>query len=202
MKNENEIESLAKAYIAECAANSQSDDCEDRLVDATGLDADELVSIVESCDLTDEVDAEVAVSKIVNAAKRKSEKTIVYEIWIVENGSLTEFGRGWDLQRTATANMCWGNCCSIDEVKEKLHELADENFRREGGEYDRIWDECAEARPEEADEGFSEPEIACEKYCKKCADSFGFEWHDDLKWIRVRKMLEDGNGDRTFVEVL
>ena len=129
-------------------------------------------------------------------------KSTVYEIWLVDNGSLADFGRGWHLQRTATANMLLGEFTSLDEVKARIRELADENFRRDGGDYDRIWDECEAAHPEQADEGFSEPEIACEKYCAACADAFGFEWNDDLKWVCVREMVEDDDGNREFVRVM
>ena len=113
-------------------------------------------------------------------------KKNVYEMWIVENGSLVEFGRGWPLEQTATANMCWGAFDTLDEVREKFRELAFDNYNRENGPCERADD----------------PEAGCEKYIAECVESLNIEWHDDLKWIRCRKMMEDENGDRTFVEVL
>lgn len=95
-----------------------------------------------------------------------------------------------------------GDYDTIEEVKQRIRELADENFRRDGGEYDRIWDECAAAHPEVEPEGFVEPERACREFCDRCADSFGFEWRDDLKWVRIREMVENAAGNRTFVKVL
>jgi hypothetical protein len=125
-----------------------------------------------------------------------------YEIWLVPNGRTGDFMRGMTGRGYPDACQCWGSFDSIDDVKARLRELADENFRRDEGEYDRIWGECAAARPEEADQGFSEPEIACDKYCQECADAFGFEWNDDLKYVRVRKVRNLRNGDVDFVEVL
>ena len=124
-----------------------------------------------------------------NHNERKREATIraeVYEIWIVENGSLTEFGHGWPLKPTATANMCWGSYDTLDEVRERFRELADENYNRECGP-------CESA---------DDPEAECAKYVADCVASLCIEWHDDLKWVRCRKMLADCDGSRTFVEVL
>jgi hypothetical protein len=125
-----------------------------------------------------------------------------YEIWLVPNGRMGDFRRGMTGRGYPDACQYWGTFDSVDEVKSRLRELADENFRRSGGEYDRIWDECADARPEEAEQGFSEPEIACEKYCQECADALGFEWNDDLKYVRVRKVRNLRDGDTAFVEVV
>lgn len=125
-----------------------------------------------------------------------------YEIWLVPNGRMSDFMRGMTGSGYPDACKYWGTFDSIDEVKARIYELADENFRRSGGEYDRIWDECADTKPEEADQGFSEPEIACDKYCQECADAFGFEWNDDLKYVRVRKVRNLRNGEADFVEVI
>ena len=138
-------------------------------------------------------------TKMNNYETRESES---YEIWLVPNGRMSDFMRGITGRGYPDACKYWGSYDSIDEVKSRLRELADENFRRDGGEYNRIWDECADARPEEADQGFSEPEIACDKYCQECADAFGFEWNDDLKYVRVRKVRNLRNGDVDFVEVI
>ena len=110
----------------------------------------------------------------------------VYEIWIVENGSLTEFARGWKLKQTATANMLWGSYGSLDEVRERFRELAEENYNRECGP-------CESA---------DDPESGCEKYVAECVDALSIEWHDDLKWVRVREMREDDAGNMTFVRIL
>lgn len=113
-------------------------------------------------------------------------KRTIYEIWIVENGSLTEFSRGWNLQRTATANMLWGRYDTLDEVRERFRELADENYNRECGP-------CESA---------DDPEAEGKKYAESCVDALCIEWHDDLKWVRVREMQEDDDGNLTFVQVL
>lgn len=113
-------------------------------------------------------------------------KRTVYEVWIVENGSQTEFGRGWPLGRTAKANMCWGEFDTIDEVRDRFRELAEENFNREGGP-------C---------ESSDDPEKEGAEYVKNCVEGLCIEWQDDLKWIRVREMVEDEDGQREFVRVL
>ena len=117
-----------------------------------------------------------------------------YDIYLVPNGHLRDFdlchfGTGYPVYCE-----CWGYDMEIDELRERYRELADENFRRDDGEYDRIWDECAKAHPDQ--EGFSEPEIACEKYLNELTadpDPLKWpwiEWHNDLKWVRVREHKE------------
>lgn len=121
-----------------------------------------------------------------NTQNTKTNQHEVFEIWIVENGSLAEFARGWRLKPTATANMHWGDYDTLDEVRERFRELADENFNRECGP-------CESA---------DDPEAECAAYIKACTESLCIEWHNDLKWVRCRKMAEDESGNRTLVEVL
>ena len=118
-----------------------------------------------------------------------------YDIYLVPNGRLRDFDRGYLGTGYPDHCECWGNDMTLEEVREHYRELADENFRRDDGEYDRIWDECAMTHPDQ--EGFSEPEIACEKYLNELTadpDPLKWpwiEWHNDLKWVRVREHVED-----------
>ena len=120
-----------------------------------------------------------------------------YDIYLVPNGRLLDFGRGYLGTGYPDACKCWGNDMTLEEVRERYRELADENFRRDDGEYDRIWDECASAHPESEAEGFPEPETACAKYLDELtADPdplcwSRIEWHDDLKWVCIREHVED-----------
>ena len=109
-----------------------------------------------------------------------------YEIWIVENGSMREFRRGMTLHRTPMANMLWGVYDTIEEVRERFRELAEENYWRENG-------------PSESAE---DPEADCAKYVQDCVESFNIEWDGDLKWVRCREMTEDDDGNETFVREL
>ena len=113
-------------------------------------------------------------------------KRNVYELWLVDNGSLRDFARGWNLQQSATANMLWGEFDTLDEVRERYRELAYENYNRECGP-------CEYA---------DDPEAECEKYVADRVESLNIEWHDDLKWVRVREMVEDDDGNRELVKVL
>lgn len=113
-------------------------------------------------------------------------KTTVYEIWLVDNGSLTEFSRGWRLKATATANHHWGDYDTLDEVRGRFRELAAENYFSENGPGIAADDAEAESA----------------SYIDKCEEALCIEWQDDLKWVRVREMSEDEDGNRTFVKVL
>lgn len=122
---------------------------------------------------------------------------MTYDIYLVPNGRLRDFGRGYLGTGYPGACECWGNDMEVDELRKRYRELADENFRRDGGEYDRIWNECALAHPEREAEGFTEPETACAKYLDELtADPdplcwSRIEWHDDLKWVCIREHTED-----------
>lgn len=122
---------------------------------------------------------------------------MTYDIYLVPNGHLRDF----DLCHLGTGYPVYCECrgydMTLEEVRERYRELADENFRRDGGEYDRIWNECALAHPEREAEGFTEPETACAKYLDELtADPdplcwSRIEWHDDLKWVCIREHTED-----------
>lgn len=120
-----------------------------------------------------------------------------YDIYLVPNGRLRDFDLGYLGTGYPGACECWGNDMEVDELRKRYRELADENFRRDGGEYDRIWNECALAHPEREAEGFTEPETACAKYLDELtADPdplcwSRIEWHDDLKWVCIREHVED-----------
>ena len=122
---------------------------------------------------------------------------MTYDIYLVPNGRLLDFERGYLGTGYPDACECWGNDMELDELRKRYRELADENFRRDGGEYDRIWDECASTHPEREAEGFPEPETACAKYLDELtADPdplcwSRIEWHDDLKWVCIREHTED-----------
>lgn len=112
--------------------------------------------------------------------------TKTYDIYLVPNGNTRDFARGM-------TNGCeqWGNDMTLDEVRQRYLKLADENFRSDGGEYDRIWGKCAAEHPEQSDEGYSEPEFACVKYLDeliKDPDPLNWEridWNNDLKWVTI-----------------
>ena len=122
---------------------------------------------------------------------------MTYDIYLVPNGRLRDFDRGYLGTGYPDHCECWGNDMEVDELRKRYRELADENFRRDGGEYDRIWNECALAHPEREAEGFTEPETACAKYLDELtADPdplcwSRIEWHDDLKWVCIREHVED-----------
>lgn len=127
----------------------------------------------------------------------------VYEIWLVPNGALTGFPKGmvagctqWDSWLT-----------SMDEVRARFRELAEDEFRREEGGYDRAWDDTINGfDDQDSDEARSHAAAAADealkKFCDLAAESLSIEWHDDLKWVRCRKMIEHDDGRREFVEVI
>lgn len=116
-----------------------------------------------------------------------------YDIYLVPNGRLRDFARGILGAGYPDGCQLWGHDLTLDEVRERYRALADQNFRRDGGEYDRIWDRCAAEHPEQAAEGFSEPETACAKYLDELTadpDPLNWsriEWDDDMKWVCIRE---------------
>ena len=118
-----------------------------------------------------------------------------YEVWLVPQG--VAFAQGY----TKGATML-GSSEDLEAVREIVARAASETFCEEGGEYDRIFDECAAARPEEEPEGFSEPAIAHDKFVEAARRDLCFD-AGDLKTVRVREVRWNPAGTECrFVRVV
>ena len=84
---------------------------------------------------------------------------------------------------------CWGKFETLDEVRDIYAEWAEENFDRENG-------------PSEGYETEEERDKAREAEVARARETLSLEWHDDLKWVKTRKMAERRDGEVEVVEVL
>lgn len=120
---------------------------------------------------------------------------VAYQAWLVPQG--VGFSQGY----TKGAIML-GESDDLEDIREVVAKAADATFREDGGEYDRIFDECAAAHPEQEPDGFSEPEIACKEFVESARRDLCFD-AGDLKRVLVRKVRYTRDGAAPeFVETL
>lgn len=126
-----------------------------------------------------------------------------YRIYLIPNGSLMRF-----LKNKVTDCACkvWGIFSSEAELRVNFRELAEENFCRDGGEWDRIWaeqmdfDSVVDDKDEERrrNEAYEVAQEALNAYITDRLESMSIEWHNDLKWVRAAKCDSCGN----IIEIL
>ena len=198
-KDTNEIKAaIATLKASDALAKFKADD--DAVLAALELAA---VSDDEISDAhLDEDDAEALLGGAAMRLERKLDVRAGWEIWLVPNGELTGFAEGYTSGCTR-----WGSASQFDslaEVDARFAELAEENFRREGGEHDRVFDaNCADYDDDAArSKAFAAADAACKEYVARCVEGHSIEWQDDLKWVRVRKVEIDGNEDIEFAGAL
>lgn len=195
-----------KQYLGTIAVTVQDDD-ETRVVDVD-INYDWIYDSTTRQEIEDWVDGDVEQFDdddkredlrrwIVGLYTNHLDNCTSYGVYIVDNGAMDDFGKRHMI--TGGCRACGDNEMTLEDATELVRKLAEEESLTES----RTTDFADGLTAPSDDDGSAmaafdaEIERRRQAFVADCVASMGFEWQQDLKWVRVAKFA---GGE--FVEVL